>query len=228
VRQKCPKSDAPQFTNEEKLRLIDYFLADCSEGKDSKAGYIVSELERNYPAYVERFVANLNKKARGYRIPRKVVRRLWEAGCLRRCQLLPAFTYAYFCIKRSGFEADFRSWLKQVESTVRATKKVLRAHKQLEKTIHRQANRADASFVGPGAKSPQLITVGLATDCILGTDEMERIQSGGAGLRVRMSQLSSLCCMAREQALGVDHPEHPAASAPDLAHILPLLGVCRA
>jgi hypothetical protein len=223
VRQERLKSDAPEFKTEEKLRLIDYFLADCSGGKDSKAEDIVGGFEANYPAYVERFVAILNKKAPEYTNPRKIVWRLWKTGSLRKCQLLPAFTYAYFCIERRRIESGFSSWLEQVASTMRATKEVQRVLKQLGATLQQQASRVDASFVGPGAKSPQLITLALASGCIQAIDDMERIQTRGVRVQTFTSQLSVLYRMARDQALGVDHLGHPRASATDLAGILPLL-----
>jgi hypothetical protein len=223
VRQKRLKSDAREFDTKEKLRLIDYFLADCSGGEDSQVEDIGSGFEANYPAYVEQFVTFLNKKESGYTNPRRIVRKLWAAGSLRKCQLLPTFTYAYFCIERRRIESGFRSWLKQVVSTMHATQEVQRALKQLGTTLQQQASRVDASFVGPGAKSPQLMTLAHASDCLQAIDDMERIQTRGVCVRTFTSKLSVLCRMARDQALGVDHPEHPRASATDLAHILPLL-----
>jgi hypothetical protein len=223
VRQKRLKSDAREFDTKEKLRLIDYFLADCSGGEDSQVEDIVGEFEANYPAYVEQFVTILNKKRSEYTNPRRIVRKLWAAGSLRKCQLLPAFVYASFCLKRRSLESEFSSWLKQVASTMHATQEVQRALKQLGATLQQQASSVDASFVGPGAKSPQLMTLAHASDCIQAIDDMERIQTRGVCVRTFTGQLSVLYRMARDQALGVDHREHAGASATDLADILPLL-----
>jgi hypothetical protein len=223
VRQERLKSDAREFDTEEKLRLIDYFLAHCSGGEDSTVGDIVGGFVADYPAYVGRFVTILNKKGEEYTKHRTIVRRLWAAGSLRKCQLLPAFAYASFCMKRSSIESEFSSWLKLVAGTMRATQKVQRGLEQLGTTLQHQASRVDASFVGPEAKSPQLMTLALASACTQAIDDIEQIQTRRVCLRTFTSQLSVLYRMARDQALGVDHLEHPRTSATDLACILPLL-----
>ncbi len=52
---------------------------------------------------------------------------------------------------------------------------------------------------------------------------MERIQARDVNVQTFTSHLSVLCRMARDQAMGVDHPGHARVSATDLAQILPLL-----
>jgi hypothetical protein len=202
---------------------MDYFLADCSGGADSEIEDTVGGFESNYSAYVERFVRILNKKGAEYTNPRRIVRKLWGVGSLRKCQLLPAFVYAFFCLKRSSIESGIRSWFEQIVRVTLATKEVRQALKRLETTLQKQASRVDATFVGLGAKSPQLMTLALASGCIDAADDMERIQTRGVCIQTVINDLSALNRMARDQALGVDHPEHPRASATDLAHILPLL-----
>lgn len=223
MRQKRLKSPAREFKDEEKPRLINYFLADCPEGKDSQVEKIVDGVEADYATYVERFVAILNKKGSDYTNPRRIVRKLWESDSLRKCQLLPAFTHAHFCVERLKGEAEFRSWLGQVASTTRAILKVQRAHKQLRKTLQRQANRVAQSFVGPGAKAPQLTALAAASDYIQAIDGMEQVQTRKASIQTFKSHLSVFRRMARDQAMGVDHPGHARVSAIDLAEILPLL-----
>jgi hypothetical protein len=141
VRQERLKSDAPEFDTGEKHRLIDYFLADCSGGEDSKEEDVVGEIEANYPAYVNGFVMILNKKGSEYTNPRRIIWRLWKAGSLRKCQLLSAFTYAYFCIERSRIDSNFSSWFTQIASIARATQKAQLALKGLENALQQQGSR---------------------------------------------------------------------------------------
>jgi hypothetical protein len=110
VRQERLKSNEREFYAEEKIHLIDYFLADCSGGEDSTVEGIVGKSEVNYSADVERFVTVINKKGSEYETPRRIVRKLWTAGSIRKCQLRAAIVYVSLCVNRSTFESEAISW----------------------------------------------------------------------------------------------------------------------